>query len=104
MSLNEDINQTRTCTFQKHKNYIARGVNKHDVQVIISSKYVKYSAKGEFDGKRPRPMGKPIGKTRHCREKNVENLLGRPKYTNPYPWRDPYREIHKGGRPQRRPI
>ena len=50
-----------------------------------------YSAEWEFNAIRPRPMGKPIGKTTHCRHKNVENLPGRPKYTNPYPWRDPYR-------------
>ena len=45
-------------------------------------------------------MGKPIDKTKHCRDKNEENLPGRPKYKNLYPWRDPYRGIHKGGRPK----
>ena len=33
---------------------------------------------------------------------NDTSLAGRPKDTNPYPWRDPYRGIHKGGRPPRR--
>ena len=30
---------------------------------------------------------------------NDTSLAGRPKDTNPYPGRDPYRGIHKGGRP-----
>ena len=36
---------------------------------------------------------------------NDTSLAGRPKDTNPYPWRDPYRgggasrRLHKGGRP-----
>ena len=45
--------------------------------------------------------GKTHGKTTHHLTLTIdaENLAGRPKYTNPYPWRDPYRGIHKGGRP-----
>ena len=31
--------------------------------------------------------------------RNDTSLAGRPKDTNPYPGRDPYRGIHKGGRP-----
>ena len=38
-----------------------------------------------------RPMGKPVGKTTHPLTINAENLAGRPKCTNPYLWRDPYR-------------
>ena len=35
LSLNEDINQTRTCTFAKHENYIARGVHKRNMWVAF---------------------------------------------------------------------
>ena len=38
-------------------------------------------------------MGKPLGEITHWRNKNVEDLPRQPKYTNPYPWGDPY----KGG-------
>ena len=48
----------------------------------------------------PRPMGKPIGEITHWRNKNVEDLPRQPKYTNPCPWRDPYKG---GGRPDLRP-
>ena len=34
---------------------------------------------------------------------NDTSLAGRPKDTNPYPGRDPYRGIHKGGGRRRRP-
>ena len=34
---------------------------------------------------------------------NDTSLAGRPKDTNPYPGRDPYRGIHKGGRREARP-
>ena len=54
-------------------------------------------------------MGTPIGKTTdgsvlsaqthgETHRQNDTSLAGRPKYTTPYPWRDPYRGIHKGGR------
>ena len=48
----------------------------------------------------PRPMGKPIGEITHWRNKNVEDLPRQLEYTNPCPWRDPYKGIHKGGRPK----
>ena len=54
------------------------------------------------DGSVLRHMGKPIGKTTHRRTINAENLAGRLKDTNPYPWRDPKRgggashRLHKG--------
>ena len=59
-----------------------------------------YSAKWEFDEIRHVPMGKPIGEITHYRDKNVENLPGQPKYANLYPWGNPYKGIHKGGRPK----
>ena len=37
-------------------------------------------------------------------KKNVEDLPRQPKYTNPYPWGDPYKGIHKGGRPKAAPL
>ena len=45
----------------------------------------------------PRPMGKPIGEITRWRDKNVEDLPRQPKYTNPCPWRNPYKGNHKGG-------
>ena len=42
-------------------------------------------------------MGKPIGEITHWRNKNVEDLPRQLEYTNPWPWRDPYKGIHKGG-------
>ena len=59
-----------------------------------------YSAKWEFDGFRHVPMGKPRGEIIHYCDKNVENLPRRPKYANPYPCGNPYKGIHKGGRPK----
>ena len=75
---------------------------------------IYYSTKWEFDGTGLRPMGTPIGKTTdgsvlgaqthgETHRQNDTSLAGRPKYTNPYPWRDPYRGIHKGGRPPSAP-
>ena len=69
-----------------------------------------YSTKWEFDGTGLRPMGTPIGKTTdgsvlgaqtqgETHRQNDTSLAVRPKYTNPYPWRDPYR----GGGTSRRP-
>ena len=68
------------------------------------------SGKWEFDGSGLIPRGTPIGKRTHgsvlgaqthgeTHRQNDTSLAGRPKDTNPYPWRDPYRGIHKGGRP-----
>ena len=76
-----------------------------------------YSAEWEFDGTGLRPMGTPIGKTTdgsvlsaqthwETRRQNDTALAGHPKYTNPYPGRDPYRgggasrRLHKGGLPK----
>ena len=59
-----------------------------------------YSTKWEFDDAEPGPMGKPIGEITHRRNKNVEDLPRQPKYTNPCPWRGPYKGNHKGGRPK----
>ena len=50
-----------------------------------------YSTKWEFDDAEPGPMGKPIGEITHRRNKNVEDLPRQPKYTNPCPWRGPYK-------------
>ena len=69
-----------------------------------------YSTKWEFHGTRLRPMGTPTSKTTdgsvlsaqthgETHRQNDTSLAGRPKYTNPYPWRDPCRGIHKGGSP-----
>ena len=63
-----------------------------------------YSAKGEFDEIRHVPMGKPIGEITHYRDKNVEKLPGQPKHANLYPWGNPYKGIHKGGRPKAAPL
>ena len=35
---------------------------------------------------------------------NVEDLPRQPKYTNPCPWRGPYKGNHKGGRPKAAPL
>ena len=48
-------------------------------------------------------MGKPIGEITHWRNKNVENLPKQLEYTNPCPWRNPYKGNHKGGRPKAAP-
>ena len=63
-----------------------------------------YSTKWEFDDAEPGPMGKPIGEITHRRNKNVEDLPRQPKYTNPCPWRGPYKGNHKGGRPKAAPL
>ena len=50
---------------------------------------------------RKRTDGPVLGAQTHgeTHRQNDTSLAGRPKDTNPYPWRDPYRGIHKGGRP-----
>ena len=68
------------------------------------NKYIRsvYSTKCEFDGFGLIPRGTPIRKRTdgpvlgaqthgETHRQNDTSLAGRPKDTNPYPWRDPYR-------------
>ena len=58
---------------------------------------IRTNNQGEFHGSGLIPRGTPIGKRTH----GVTWLSARCSYPgrNPCPWRDPYRGIHKGGRP-----
>ena len=58
---------------------------------------IRTNNQGEFHGSGLIPRGTPIGKRTH----GVTWLSARCSYPgrNPCPWRDPYRGIHKRGRP-----
>ena len=58
---------------------------------------IRTNNQGEFHGSGLIPTGTPIGKRTH----GVTWLSAQCSYPgrNPCPWRDPYRGIHKGGRP-----
>ena len=62
---------------------------------------IRTNNQGEFHGSGLIPRGTPIGKRTH----GVTWLSARCSYRgrNPCPWRDPYRGIHKVGRPSKAP-